>query len=133
SSVSDLTGQPIVQAPLWDPTIPIYDSAGKYSRHPTNYGDPFSANPLAALLETSTKNLSTENVINGYVEFKIIEGLSFRIMGSGNFSTQNNRRFFNDKTLAGRVIDGAAGLGFLETNKNDLLQNTNILTYDKTV
>ena len=131
SAVTDLTGQPIVQAPLWDPTIPVYDSAGKYSRHPTNYGDPFSANPLAALLETSTKNLSTENIINGYVEFKILEGLSFRIMGSGNFSTLNNRRFFNDKTLAGRVIDGAAGLGFLETNKNDLLQNTNILTYDK--
>ncbi|HUQ66116.1 MAG TPA: TonB-dependent receptor [Flavitalea sp.] len=131
SAVTDLTGQPIVQAPLWDPTIPIYDSAGNYSRHPNNYGDPFSANPLAALLETSTKNVGTENIINGYLDFKILSGLTLRIMGSGNFSTANNRRFFNDKTLAGRVIDGAAGLGILETNKNDLLQNTNILTYDK--
>jgi TonB-linked SusC/RagA family outer membrane protein len=133
SAVTDLTGQPIVQAPLWDPTIPIYDTAGNYSKHPNNYGDPFSANPIAALLETTTKNIGTENIINGYVDFKILSGLTLRIMGSGNFSTANNRRFFNDKTLAGRVIDGAAGLGILETNRNDLLQNTNMLTYDKTI
>jgi len=132
SAVTDLTGQPIVQAPLWDATIPIYDSSGNYSKHPSNYGDPFSANPVAALLETTTKNIGTNNVINGYVDFKILSGLTLRIMGSGTFSATNNRRFFNDKTLSGRAINGAAGAGYLDISKLDQLQNTNILTYDKT-
>lgn len=131
SAVTDLNAQPIVQAPLWDPTIPVYDSAGKYSRHPNNYGNPFSENPLAALLETTTKNIGTDNMINAFVEFKPLKGLSLRIMGSGAFSDVNNKRFYNEKTFNGRVIDGAGGEGYLETNHTIQLQNTNILTYDK--
>lgn len=131
SAVTDLNAQPIVQAPLWDPTIPIYDTAGRYSRHPNRYGNPFSENPLAALLETNTKNIGTDNIVNAYVEFKPLPALSLRVMGSGAFYGVNNKRFYNEKTFNGRVIDGAGGEGYLETNHTVQLQNTNILTYDK--
>jgi len=130
---TDVNAQAILIAPTWGATIPVYDADGNYSRHPVRYGNANTWNPVASALETSTKNALQENSLNVNFDFKILKGLTFKITGSGIFSNENNRRFFNDKTFDGRFYNGYAGLGRLYNSKNEQYQNSNILTYNRQV
>ena len=132
SAITDVNAQAILQAPLWSPTTPVYDIIGNYSKAPSGYGNPSSWNPLASTLETDTKNLSIRNNANIYIDFTIMPGLNLKVIGAADISTFDNRRFFNEKTFDGRIINGAPGTGYLGDGWYQQLQNTNILTYDKT-
>ena len=125
------SAQPILQAPLWSATIPVYDADGNYSRHPAGFGNPMSWNPLATALETDVNNSLLENRINGNLNFKIIKGLTLKIVGAMYILDNNNQVFSNEKTYNGRLFNGSEGEGVINTNKYKQLQNTNILTYDR--
>ena len=131
SAITDVNAQAILQAPLWSPTTPVYDINGNYSKAPSGYGNPSSWNPLASTLETTTKNLSISNSANVYIDFSILPGLNLKVIGAADIATFDNRRFFNEKTFDGRIINGAPGTGYLGDGWYQQLQNTNILTYDK--
>lgn len=127
------SAQPILQAPLWSSTIPVYDATGNYSRHPSGFGNPMAWNPVAIALETEVKNLIDENRVNGYLDFKILKGLSLRVIGSMIVLKDKKQVFSNEKTFNGRMNNGKEGEGVINSNNYKQLQNTNILTYDREI
>ena len=127
ASISFLGLAPNV-APRWAPTVPVYDAAGNYSRHPANYGPSDSWNPLASALEPLNDNHTNTNLINAYLEIRPFEGLSLRITGGANIRNTDGQKYFNLKTIDGLQN---TGLGIATDYTNARYQNSNILTYVK--
>ncbi len=123
-------GNSVNVAPRWAPTEPIYDSLGNYSVHRQGYGASDTWNPLASAIEPKIDNNTIRNVLNSYIEFRPLEGLSLRITGGANIVNVNNRAYHNQKTYEGRQN---TGLGISTESMNVRYQNSNILTYDKTL
>jgi TonB-linked SusC/RagA family outer membrane protein len=123
-------GNSVNVAPRWAPTEPIYDANGNYSVHRPGYGAPDTWNPLASALEPKVDNNTVTNLLNSYLEFKPFEGLSLRITGGANVMNINNRIYHNLKTYEGKQN---GGLGIATASTNVRYQNSNILTYDKTI
>ncbi|HEY6975877.1 MAG TPA: TonB-dependent receptor [Chitinophagaceae bacterium] len=123
-------GNSVNVAPRWSPTVPVYDSLGNYSVHPPGYGPYDTWNPLASAVEPMVDNNTIRNIINAYLEFKLIEGLTLRITGGAIIENENNRIYHNLKTYEGRQN---TGLGISTESTDNTYQNSNILTYDKAI
>jgi TonB-linked SusC/RagA family outer membrane protein len=126
-------GQAVNIAPRWDPTTPPYDANGNYNRHPAGYGAYDTWNPLAAAQEPDINNNTIRNNINTYLDFKIIEGLKLRVTGGATIENNNNKSYYNSKTWEGKPIGGKVGYATIDNALYTFYQNSNILTYDKTV
>ena len=126
-------GQAVNIAPRWDPTTPPYDSDGNYNRHPLGYGAYDTWNPLAAAKEPDIMNNTIRNSINTYLEFTIIEGLKLKITGGATIDNSNNKSYYNSKTWEGKPIGGKVGYATIDDGLSSHYQNSNILTYDKTI
>lgn len=122
-------GNSVNVAPRWAPTEPVYDSLGNYSVHRQGYGASDTWNPLASAIEPKIDNNTIRNILNSYIEFRPIEGLSLRITGGANIINVNNKAYHNQKTYEGKQN---TGLGISTESMNVRYQNSNILTYDKT-
>jgi TonB-linked SusC/RagA family outer membrane protein len=123
-------GNSVNVAPRWGPTEPVYDANGNYSVHRPGYGAPDTWNPLASALEPMIDNNTITNLLNSYLEFRPFEGLSIRITAGANLININNRQYHNQKTYEGKQN---GGLGISTESANARYQNSNILTYDKTL
>ena len=123
-------GNAVNVAPRWDPTESVYDSSGNYSKHPLGYGASDTWNPLASAKEPMNDNNTVTNLLNGYLEFKPLEGLSLKITGGASIVNTNNRSYQNLKTFDGKQSNG---LGNSLESMYTRYQNSNILTYDKTL
>ncbi len=130
SSDVSFLGNAVNVAPRWAPTEPIYDSVGNYSVHRRGYGASDTWNPLASAKEPTIDNNTNRNLLNSYLEFKPLEGLTLRITGGANLINVNNRIYHNLKTYEGRQNKG---LGLSTESSNVRYQNSNILTYDKKI
>ncbi len=126
-------GQAVNTAPRWDPTTPPYDADGNYSRAPLGYGAYDTWNPLASAKEVTVNNNTIRNNINTYLEFKIIEGLKLKITGGATIIPENNKSYYNRKTFEGKSVGGKVGYATIDAALYNFYQNSNILTYDKTV
>lgn len=126
-------GQAVNIAPRWDPTTPPYDANGNYSKHPPGYGAYDTWNPLAAAQEPDINNNTIRNDINTYLDFKIIEGLKLRVSGGATIENTNNKSYYNGKTWEGKPIGGKVGYATIDNALYTFYQNSNILTYDKTI
>jgi hypothetical protein len=98
--------------------------------HRSGYGASDTWNPLASALEPKIDNNTIRNVLNSYIEFRPLEGLSLRITGGANIANINNRTYHNQKTYEGKQN---TGLGISFESMDMRFQNSNILTYDKTL
>lgn len=127
---TDWPNNPIGAATRMSPTIPIYDANGDYSKSSLHYGNPTLWNPLASALEPFMENNTIRNNINSYLEFKPLEGLSFRVTLGASVINRNNLGFYNQKTFTGSLNKGEGSV--YEANST-YLQNSNILTYDKAI
>lgn len=116
-------------APRWAPTEPVYDANGNYARHRPGYGAYDTWNPVATALETTIENPTYQNNVNMFLNFKLAEGLTLKIMGGGTFSNAYNNRYENTKTRDGYAMNG---VGNISNSFSNVYQNTNILTYNKT-
>ncbi|MEO5998009.1 MAG: TonB-dependent receptor [Chitinophagaceae bacterium] len=121
-------GNSVNVAPRWPATEPVYDANGNYSVHRPGYGAPDTWNPLASAVEPMIDNNTMTNILNGYLEFRPMDGLSIRITGGANISNINNRQYHNQKTYEGKQN---TGLGISIESTNARYQNSNIITYDK--
>ena len=130
SSDISFLGNSVNVAPRWAPTEPIYDSVGNYSVHRKGYGASDTWNPLASAMEPMIDNNTNRHILNTYIEFRPLEGLTLRITGGANIANVNNRIYHNLKTYEGRQNKG---LGISTESSNVRYQNSNILTYDKTI
>ncbi len=117
-------------ATLWAPTEPVYDSLGNYSVHRGGYGAANVWNPLASVVEPDIDNSSIRNLLNAYLEYKPLPGLTIRITGGANINNVNNKIFYNRKTLIGLQ---AGGKGISTESMFVNYQNSNIVTYDKKI
>ncbi|MBL7736277.1 MAG: TonB-dependent receptor [Chitinophagaceae bacterium] len=124
----DWRGNPLSSALRWAPTAKLYNPDGSYANHPY-YGSSSAGNPLANAIEPYFDNNTVRNNINTYLDFKILEGLKFRVSLGGLFTNVNNLDYYNRKTKHGLSRNGY-GESYTEFTKR--YQNSNILTYDKT-
>jgi len=113
----------------WAPTEPVYDENGNYWRHTPGYGAYDTWNPVATAQEIKIDNPIYTNNANLFLNFKIIKGLSFKVMGGASFNNYYNSNYQNTKTRNGYAMNG---VGTVEESVSNRLQNTNILTYDNT-
>lgn len=125
---TDWPNNPIGAAIRFSPTIPVYDEKGNYSRASLFYGNPTLWNPLASAVEPSIERNTVRNNVNTYLQFQLLEGLTFRVTGGARLSEQDNMSFLNNKTFIGLQNNGQ---GSTTSNSSTYLQNSNILTYDK--
>ena len=104
----DPLGQTVSLAPRWGATIPVYDELGNYSKHPSNFGEPGMANPVASAKEVFGENNNMRNNLNTFIEFKPLEGLSIRISGGAVSRNYDNYRYMNQNTFTGFQKSGLA-------------------------
>jgi TonB-linked SusC/RagA family outer membrane protein len=124
---ADWGNNPIGSALSFAPTVSPYDANGGYSVYPP-YGQQGYWNPLANTLEPYIQNNTLTNNVNAYLEAKVLDGLTFRVTGSGIFRNVNDMSFYNLDTQNGY---GSSGAGTAATNRTQTFQNSNILSYDK--
>lgn len=126
----DILGQVVNAVLRFDPITPVYDADGNFSRPPTTYGDSDVWNPVATTQGASnTDNEMTTNV-NSYLDFKLMEGLNLRITGAAGITYSGRKTYYSHITQNGEQSDG---VGELTEASYLYLQNSNILTYDKTI
>jgi TonB-linked SusC/RagA family outer membrane protein len=116
-------------APRWAPTEPVYDADGNYWRHTSGYGAYDTWNPLASAREPIIQNPTYQNNANLFLNFKIVKGLSLKIIGGAQYENGYHKDYYNLKTKNGL---SANGLGTVNEDLFERYQNTNILTYDNT-
>lgn len=121
---------PIGAAIRFSPTISVYDADGNYNKAALRYANPTLWNPVASTLEPIIDNGTIRNNINAYLEFNFLEGLTLKVSGGATTINLNNYNFYNKKTFTGLAKNGS---GNIYTDNNTYFQNSNILTYDKTV
>ncbi|MFN8255033.1 MAG: TonB-dependent receptor [Bacteroidales bacterium] len=124
----DILGQVVNSVLRFDPITPVKDELGNYSRGPATYGDPDVWNPAATAYGTyDEKNDFTTN-FNSYFDFRIANGLNFRITGAAGLNNTSRRTYYSHITQNGNQSDG---VGQIAADNTYYFQNSNILTYDK--
>ena len=132
AGIVDPLGQTTGTAPRWAPTVPVRDALGAYIlQHPSGYGAANSWNPVASALEPVVENNTARNMINTFLEFRPLKGLSLRISGGAIIQNTNNYRYFNSLTYAGASAAPSPGDAQVESGTYARYQNTNQLTYNK--
>lgn len=121
---------PTLIAPMWPPTSPVYDAEGNYSKPPASYGTT-RFNPVALAKELEVSDRRSQNFLNLNLDFKILEGLTFRVAGMASLSNGKKARYFNSRSYDGRPQDGFVGAADQTYAEYERYQNSNILTYDK--
>lgn len=132
----DILGQVINTVARFDPATPVYDADGNYNYKalkggPNNskiYADQDVWNPVAAAKETRAEKNRMINEISTFLDFKLLDGLTFRITGAASITNTDDKHYYGTKTQPGR---GVSGLGDLTEDKYEYYQNSNILTYNK--
>lgn len=127
---TDWPNNPIGAALRFSPTIPVYDENGNYSKSSLYYGNPILWNPLASAVEPLIERNLFRNNLNTYLEFNIAKGLTLKVTGGARLTEQTNMSFLNNKTFIGLQNNGQ---GSNDDNSTTYLQNSNILTYNKTI
>lgn len=123
-------GNSVNVAPRWAPTEPVYDENGNYFVHRQGYGPSDTWNPLASAVEPKIANNLIRNNLNAFLNFKILNGLSFKITGGANIDNGNNEIYHNLNTYEGKQN---TGLAVVTDNSFRRFQNSNILTYDREI
>lgn len=132
----DILGQVVNTVARFDPATPVYDADGNYNYKalkggPNNskiYADQDVWNPVAAAKETRAEKNRMINEISTFLDFKLLDGLTFRITGAASITNTDDKHYYGTKTQPGR---GVSGLGDLTEDKYEYYQNSNILTYNR--
>ena len=107
------------------PVVPVRDENGEFTAN-SNYGSAV-ANPIATMTEQINETNTTRFLLNGFGEYKIIEGLSAKVtLGADIIENKQNK--YIPSTLYESPIGGSASKGSLESF-NWLNENT--ITYKK--
>jgi TonB-linked SusC/RagA family outer membrane protein len=108
------------------PVLPVRDASGKYTAN-SSYGSTV-ANPIATLTEAINKTNTTRFLLNGFGEYKIIDGLTAKVsLGTDIINNKQNK--YTPSTLYESSPGGNASIGSL-SSLNWLNENT--LNYKRT-
>ncbi len=120
------SANPIAGAMLFSPAIQVYDDLGNYSEGDDRYGATVW-NPVASVMEPEVENKNTQNIVNLFVEFKLLKGLTLKLSGGANINNRTYTEFYNDKTQEGEEANGGRATATNTVGRS--YQNSNILTY----
>jgi len=120
---------PVQAAMLWSPTLPVYNEDGSYTMESSVFGPPSVHNPLALAVEPIKDFINDRAEINSYLNYEIMEGLSFKAIFGVLLSDSENSSYGNTKP-AGGLGDATASI---YNNRSWVLQNTNQLNYNTTI
>ncbi len=117
---------PVNTALLYDPTEPIYDDEGNYSRST----ELTINNPLSTVYGISSKSETNRMFGNLTLDYKIMEALTAKV--NVGFDNQNMRRdlYNSRKTIHGNTNNGQADVASLDRS-NVLFEYT--MNYSKTI
>ncbi|WP_455637391.1 TonB-dependent receptor [Parabacteroides sp.] len=134
TTYGDILGQVINTIPRFDPATPVYNSEGGYNyranRGNRGYADYDVWNPVATALETICEKNTILTEANAYLEIKFLKDFTFKVTGSASVNSGDYLKYHGSKTQPGW---GTNGRGNLETSLSQYFQNSNILTYNKTI
>jgi TonB-dependent starch-binding outer membrane protein SusC len=126
----DILAQAVNAVLRFDPATPVFDEMGNYSKAPSTYGDRDSWNPVATAMGSFNETSNMTSNMNVFLDFRILEGLTFKVSGAAGIINSDKKTYYNRLTKNGSTKDG---LGALTDDKSVYLQNSNILTYDRTL
>lgn len=105
-----------------------YDEEGNYINKFPLSGTP-TINPMALINESDNKAVTQHNQVQGYLDFKIIEGLTFRSQIGVSFTNQSNNETFNSKSYEAFANGMTKATAY--SNRGTVFLNTNTLNYIK--
>lgn len=117
-------GNPVTGALAWAPTEQVYDSIGLYNR---NSVSPIWSNPYMILKERNNKTFSDYALLNGKLSYKFTNWLSLDVVLGMNLQNAKSAYLNNDWISPGNPGSGQS------QNENYTFQNSNILTFHKTL
>lgn len=117
----------IQQARYFPNTIEPKDENGNYNNFFLD--GTASYNPMGMIWESSVNNRTVENKLQGYVEFNILDGLTFRSQFGVAFDNRLNRSVENDKSY--NVFKNGKNQAVATSYYNVGWLNTNTLNYTK--
>jgi TonB-linked SusC/RagA family outer membrane protein len=85
---------------------------------------------MATAMGSFNELSSTTSNLNSFLEFRITNGLTFKVTGAAGIYNSDKRMYYNSLTKVGRPVNG---IGNLTDDKSLYYQNSNILTYDKII
>jgi TonB-linked SusC/RagA family outer membrane protein len=114
------------------PTIPVYDENGNYyfNQADVTNGMGFLVNPLLVLREYSDNRKLSDVLINNYLEYNILEGLTFRTTAGIDYSTNNIKLWKSSKIPLYTNLSTPATAGATKAEVLNWL-NENTLTYKR--
>ena len=121
----DKTTSSIWQSIIWSPTESIYEADGSYNTHDM-YGST-GLNPVMLSNAPELRNINSSIKIIGDLKYKIIDGLTFNLIGTIGQSA-NEFRSFQPKTMTTDTKDNAER----EYDTNVDWQINALLNYSKT-
>ncbi|MDA9970537.1 TonB-dependent receptor [Flavobacteriaceae bacterium] len=122
-------GSPVYAALLFSPTKSIFEPDGSYSQPGgVDAGPVTEYNPVALAKEPIRNNFSRRIILNPSIEYEILEGLKVNIIGSYQSIQDENNFYINKNINPGATRQASIYNGFWQR-----YQNTNILTYQKTL
>ncbi len=120
-------GSPLYSALIFAPVLPVYDEDGDYVRASGSFGPPTNSNPLALAKEPIRNEYTNTVNVNTGIEYKIVNGLTLDISGGYKLVDYEFNHYFNTKP------GGNTGSELVQiiNGKRSILQNSNMLTYNK--
>jgi len=106
----------IAAAIIYPPTLPFRDSSGNYLLNPL-YAK--AANPLS-FLEINDNTTASRLLTNGYIEWKVIEGLLAKASFSYDQSSSERSSYMPKTFLYGSSVNGQASITQRHTNSKSL-------------
>ena len=114
---------------LWPKFIPVMDdSYGDYHLTPSGYG-PITSNPTMSVELGHLPNRALRTQTSMQINWEIIPGLKLSVMGGAILGANNNARF----QRYGPTNSPATSEASHWFDMHNTIQNTNMLTYEKTI
>lgn len=115
-----------------DPTIPIFDANGlPYSEFSSPTGIPVE-HPLIIAAEFSDKRNNANVFTNNFLEYEILDGLTFKTSFGVNYTTDNTRLWQSSKVGRATSRTGAANAAVTSVKSLNYL-NENTLNYRRQI
>ena len=129
TEVDGNTGGGVISSALsFSPTFPLYKPDGIYYTNLGSLNGLSVDNPLAIANEISTYNKVIRVLANTYLEYKIIEGLSFRTSFGADLQNFKSNFYATRLSQLGSTSNGS---GSVSSNQNISWLTENTLNYNK--
>lgn len=124
------TGAVLTMANAISPTVPVYDAQGNpyFNQADVTDGMGFLVSPLVALKEFSDKRKVSSVLVNNFLEYKIMDGLTFKTSVGINYGTNVIKLWKSSKVPYYATLKSLATAGVTKTETMNWL-NENTLSY----